>query len=144
MKKLNFYTIVVLLILCMSATARAQQGELGDQNPRYEISRQHYMGMADSLNGWHSTTIQDTYRAIDFLADKRDARLQRQAFRRELRLERARNGYGWYNDYPYYPSNGYGYRNNYGYNSSYYGRSYRNNYYRSSFLFSFGPAWYWR
>jgi len=144
MKKFIPYTITLLGILLSFNFVNAQQAGPTDQNPRYEISRQKYMNMADSVNSWHSTTYQDTYRAIDYLADKREARLQRQAFRRELRLERARNGYGWYDDYAYYSSNGYGYRNNYYRNTSYYGWSHRNNYYRGVFPLGIGLGFYWR
>ena len=82
-------------------TAAAQTNLAPDQNPNYQASRDKYMLMADSINAWHSTTPQQTYKAIDYLADKQAAKDQRRAFRQELRLERARN------------SRNYGYRNYY-------------------------------
>lgn len=90
-----------------------------DQNPNFEVSRAKYMKIADSLNAWHSTTIQDQYKAADWLADKRQSRMDRRSFHRQLRLERARwsNYYG----HPYYYPRSY-----YNYHRHYYrgGRSY--------------------
>lgn len=130
---LFFYTITASLFLATGAMA--QTGLAADQNPNYMIGRDKYMGLADSLNAFHSTTVQDTYKAIDWLADRREAREQRRAFRRELRMERARNGgYYYYDDYytPYYYNN-YRYNNNYrGYR---YGRgwnSWNSNFYRNT------------
>lgn len=110
------------LIAVSALTSRAQDNSLAQQNPSYMVSQARYMKMADSINSWHGTTIQDTYKAIDYLQDKREARANRRAWRHELRMERARNSgwynNGYYNDY-YYPS----------YNGYYYGRpwGYRNN-----------------
>ncbi|RYF45246.1 MAG: hypothetical protein EOO38_16360 [Cytophagaceae bacterium] len=114
---------VLLLILAINTNSFAQTTLVADQNVRFEESRAKYMQTADSINAWHSTTVQDTYKAIDYLADKAEAREQRRAFRRELRLERARNGYGWYDDYSY----GYGYGNGYG-NYGYYPNRFNNGY----------------
>lgn len=104
---------------CLATNFALGQTELApDQNPNYTISRAKYMNLADSLNEWHSTTTQDTYKAIDWLADRQEAREDRREFRRQLRLERAK-WYG-YNDYPAYPSYYYP-RNHY----NYYGNHYR-------------------
>jgi len=106
----------LLAIICLTANFASAQSELApDQNPNYTISRDKYMKMADSLNEWHSTTPQETYKAIDWVADRAQARMDRRQFRRDLRLERA-NGYG-YNYYPayrssYYPRNHYTYYDN--------------------------------
>ena len=54
------------------------------------------MHMSDSIIAWHSTTQQETYKAIDYLEDKRIAREERLEFRRELRRERVRNQGNWY------------------------------------------------
>lgn len=85
----------------------AQEQPAPNQNPDFMVSRARYMGMADSINSWHSTTPQETYKAIDYLADKKEARDLRRAYRQE----RARTG-GWYNY-----NNGYRYPayNNYPY-----------------------------
>jgi hypothetical protein len=144
MKKQSSYLFPLLAAMMVSGASFAQQERTPDQNPKFEQSRAKYMQVADSVNGWHSTTIQDTYRAIDYLADKKEARALRQSYRRELRLERARNGYGWYNDYAYYPSYQGRYYNNYNYNASYYSRPYRNNHFWNAFPLAFGLGWYWR
>jgi hypothetical protein len=114
-----------LLVTAGANIANAQASLAPDQNPSYSVSRDKYIKMADSINAWHSTTVQQTYRAIDYLEDRRIAREERRAFRRELRLERTRHGGGrsyydnaYYN--PYY-LNGY---NNYGY-LPYYGYRHR-------------------
>jgi hypothetical protein len=110
--------------VALAFTAEAQN-LAPDQNPRYMESQQRYMRMADSINAWHGTTPQETYKAIDYLQDKRDAREARRAFRRELRMERARWNNDWY----------YGYGGYYNYNSYYPGyyrhgwRSNWNNYF---------------
>jgi hypothetical protein len=129
-----------LASLLISITAIAQEAPVPDQNPNYMVSRSKYMKMADSVNTWHSTTYQDTYNSIDYLEDRAEARMQRQAFRRELRLERARNGYGgYYNDYNYYPSYQNRYYNNYGYNRGYYNRRFG-----ASLPIALTFGWYWR
>lgn len=121
MKRNVLYNLALLPLAMMIATFGMAQTMLAeDQNPNYMVSQAKYTKMADSINQWHSTTPQETYKAIDYLVDKREAREQRRAFRRELRMERARNGY-YYNDYnsgyyPYYNNYNY-YRPNYGYRS---------------------------
>jgi hypothetical protein len=103
--------------MLIATWSMSQTGLVQDQNPNYLISEAKYTKMADSLNSLHGTTPQETYKAIDWMADRREAREQRRAFRRELRLERAR--YGWYNnDYSYYPY--------YGSNYNYYYHPYHN------------------
>jgi len=124
--RLFFLAITALFITTGSI---AQTGLADDQNPNYRESRDKYMNLADSLNAYHSTTVQETYDAIDFLEDRREAREQRRAFRRELRLERARYGGYYYDDYytPYY--NNYP---TYNYRSYRYGRGWNGNYYRTA------------
>lgn len=127
--------ILLLALIIAVADASAQTGLAPDQNPNYMISRDKYMGLSDSLNAFHSTTVQDTYKAIDWLEDRRDARAQRRAFRRELRMERARYGGYYFNDYDYYTP--YYYNNSfYNYNRGYrWGRgwnSWNNNFYRNT------------
>ncbi len=79
----------------------AQENLAPEQNPNYEQSRSKYMGLADSLLREHGTTLQNTYKAIDFMADRAEARAERRSWRRNLRMERAR----WvtYPNYRYYP-----------------------------------------
>ena len=134
MKKNILFTASLLVVFVL--TGIAQTSLAPDQNPNYMVSQARYMKMADSINSWHSTTPQETYKAIDYLEDKREARANRKAWRRELRMERARNG-GWYNngynnDY-YYPYNNY---NNGYYNYNRY-RGYRNNW--SNYLWNTVP-----
>ena len=106
------------------------QSLVEDQNPNYMISQAKYEGMADSLNALHGTTPQETYKAIDWMADRQEAREQRRAFRRQLRLERAKYGWYYYNDYNnYYPGYSGNYNNYYHPYHNY--RSYWNNNYWS-------------
>ncbi len=99
------------LISIFSLSAIAQGDSVKDQNPNYQVSRDKYMKLADSLTDWHSTTFQDTYKAIDWLADRKEARQERQEFRRQLRMERARwnNNYVGRYYYPYYRNSWYNY-----------------------------------
>jgi hypothetical protein len=121
MKKMVLFAVAFLLVLTIAGNA--QTALAPDQNPNYMISQNRYLKMADSINSWHGTTPQETYKAIDFLEDKREARANRRQWRQELRMERARNG-GWYYNggyNSYYPA--------YGYSGNYYGNSwgYRRN-----------------
>lgn len=133
------YLLAALGAILISTTVTNAQTELApDQNPNFAVSRAKYMAMADSLNTWHSTTHQEMYKAIDWLEDRRQARVDRREFRRQLRLERARWGNDYYYDY-YTP----GFRNGWG-NYNYY---YNNRYYRRSnslFLHPWGFGYWWR
>lgn len=96
-------------LIVATVLAGTAQNLAPDQNPSFMVSQARYMQMADSINSWHGTTLQNTYKAIDYLEDKRELRANRKAWRRELRMERARNS-GWYNGYYndyYYPYNSY-------------------------------------
>lgn len=123
--KQNLHSCFLLITAFFLATgAIAQSGGLApDQNPNYMIARDKYLTIADSVIAFHGTTIQDTYKAIDYFGDRRAAREQRLLFRRALRMERARHGDYYYDDYytPYnYNYNNYPYYN--GYRSYRYGR----------------------
>jgi len=91
--------IFPLLALLLAFPALAQE-PAADQNPRHASSRDKYLKLADSINQGQSTTLQDTYKAIDYLADRQEARDARKQYRRDLRMERAKRGY--YDDYYYY------------------------------------------
>jgi hypothetical protein len=110
--------LLPLLALLLTGVADAQTELAPDQNPSFAISRDKYMQMADSLTRWHSTTLQNTYEAIDFLADREKLRTDRREFRQQLRLERARwNNYNYLNDGNFYsPYNNFNnsWRNPYG------------------------------
>lgn len=127
---MNIYKYTSAVAICMflvSTAAWAQASLVEDQNPNYMTSQQKYMAMSDSITAWHGTTIQQTYKAIDFLADRREAKLQRQAFQRNLRLERARRRNYWYYGNNYYSPGlrgGFYNRNNNGYYNGYYNNNY--------------------
>ena len=128
MKKNVLYNLFLLPLAMLIATWGMSQSLVEDQNPNYMISQAKYEGMADSLNALHGTTPQETYKAIDWMADRQEAREQRRAFRRQLRLERAKYGWYYYNDYNgYYPGYSGNYNNYYHPYHNY--RSYWNNNY---------------
>jgi hypothetical protein len=134
MKKNVLYNLLLLPLAMLIATWGMSQSLAPDQNPDYMVSQAKYMAMADSINSLHGTTPQETYKAIDWMADRRERRDERRAFRRQLRMERAK--YGWYyNDYSnYYPTSSYypRYSRNYWYNyqpyHNYYRPRWNNNY----------------
>jgi hypothetical protein len=114
------FTPSALFILMMLFSLGAQSQTTPDQNPDYAVSRKKYMAIADSVNQFHSTTIQQTYKAYDWYEAKMERRQSRQDFRRELRLERAR-----YSNY---------YHRNFGYQQPYY-YPYNNGYHRNNGFF---------
>lgn len=122
----------------VSFSGQSQTTLSPDQNPNFAVSRDKYMKIADSLNAWHSTTLQENYKAIDWLEDRREARADRREFRRQLRMERAR----WDNDYYYDNYNSYPYNN---YRRGYYNNNYYNNRYNRGNRFYINPwgLWYW-
>ena len=123
-------SVLAFLSVIVSISSHAQTTLAYDQNPSFAVSRDKYMKIADSVNSWHSTTQQETYKAIDWLQDRKEARADRREFRRQLRMQQA----SW-NNY-YYPNYNYGRR---GY--------YNNNYYRHNRNFrrhhSFWNIWCW-
>lgn len=127
------------LLFISSFALRAQTNLVADQNPNFAASRDKYMKLADSLTDWHSTTLQETYKAVDWLADKAEARSERREFRRQLRMERARWNNSYVGDY-YYPY----YRNRQGaypgYYHNYNGFGRRNNFYTNPL----GLGYWWR
>jgi hypothetical protein len=102
--------LLILSLIAIFHTVYSQEPLAPNQNPNYAVSRAKYMSMSDSITAWQGTTSQDTYKAIDWMADRAEARANRREFRRELRLARAR----WFNNYNY---------------SDYYRGRYFNNYY---------------
>ena len=138
MKKSLLSAFMLLTGFFLSVSGKSQLALAPDQNPNFAVSRNKYMKIADSLNTWHSTTLQENYKAIDWLADRKEARADRREFRQQLRLERARWGNDYYYDnYDYYPS----YRNRGGYyNDNYY---YNNRHYRGHrSTWGFGLWWH--
>jgi|GEM_PF-462356 len=108
--------ILYITIFTAGFSVFAQQDNLAleaDQNPNYEISQNKY---TDSIQKSHTllqgTTLQDTYRAIDPLEEKRELkslrrqhRAQRPYWRHQRRLERIRNT-------QYFENNTWGWGNN--------------------------------
>ncbi|MBL7741186.1 MAG: hypothetical protein JNK14_18330 [Chitinophagaceae bacterium] len=138
MKKSLLSAFMLLTGFFFSIPGYSQAPLAPDQNPNFAVSRDKYMKIADSLNAWHSTTLQENYKAIDWLEDRREARADRREFRRQLRLERARyNDVYYYDDYNYSPYN------------NHYRRGSYNNYYNNRFnrgnRFYINPwgLWYW-
>ncbi len=142
--------ILIFSFLFLQANLWGQQTEPSDQNPNYRRSLEKYQTIKDSLLQNMGETIQDTYKAIDPIQDKIDAREARRAFRRDLRLERARAprvfiDRGW-NNWGYDPY-GFGFNrwnrwNRWGnnWNNNFYGGS-RFNYFRNNW--GFGLDWYY-
>ena len=111
MKKIIIASALLPCLLAIATASNAQ--ELAkDQNPNYQVSRAKYMGLADSVNRLHSTTLQETYKAYDWYEAKQERKQLREQFRRELRMERARSrnfyypgpyyNQGFYNQSPYH------------------------------------------
>lgn len=105
----SFLTIITV---CLATAAIAQEGSQSlapDQNPNFNVSRQKYMNIKDSLLTYANNTVQETYKAYDWY----EAKLERKAQRRENRRLSGYNNYNssYYN--PYY-NNYYNGWNNYG------------------------------
>lgn len=110
MKNLLFTLAVV-----MQSTVLLAQDH--DQNPNYLKSQERYMASSEQYTALQGTTSQETYKAIDFLEEKRELkakrrqlRAQRPIWRQERRIERIKNrpffypNYGFNLDfsYPFY------------------------------------------
>lgn len=112
----HFAAGIVAGLLIMAMPAMAQQKLLPDQNPRYQESMNLYLINEDSLTAREGETVQQTYKAYQFMEAKREWREQK----RQARLERRARGWdSW--GYPGY-SYGYGYPGyTYGYGYPAYG-----------------------
>jgi hypothetical protein len=100
-----FKYFTLLVILAATTLPAFSQEKTGDQNLWYQESRQHYMLVADSLTQSQSTTLQQTYKAYDFLQLKQEKKDQRREWRQQNRAQRAAFG-----DIHYYrPFESYGY-----------------------------------
>lgn len=80
-----------------------------DQNPNYKQSLEKYLALKDSLILFEGTTLQQTYKAIDFMQAKEDRRNERRADRRFRRNNRSMNRFNRNFDNGFY-----GYNNFYG------------------------------
>ncbi|RYY61200.1 MAG: hypothetical protein EOO05_07235 [Chitinophagaceae bacterium] len=137
MKKFIPLSLVLLLLFAVTSTVSAQETLAPDQNPAYAVSRARYMNMADSINEWHGITIDNTYKAIDWMEARKEARAERRAYRRQLNLQRVNWDYGYYDSYRYgnyYPA----YPNYYGGFRNYHRRS------NSFYLNPWGAGYWWR
>jgi uncharacterized protein YycO len=126
---------LLLPAFCVLIASGIHAQSVANQNPNFEISRTRYMNMRDSLTSTQSTTVQNTYKAYDWMALKQERKDIRFQNRQQRRLNRSMNdfNYGYpYGNYgqPYlnnnfyyngYNNNGY-YRNRYG-SGNYYNRS---------------------
>lgn len=119
--KRNLIIITLLAVGSLfGGNAIAQQAALApDQNPRYHESATKYALIADSLTRWHSTTIQDTYKAYDWYTAREERRQQNREWRRMYggyyNYSPAWSLYGGYS--PFFSSfgnYGYGYGNRWG------------------------------
>lgn len=130
-------TILSFVLVAFSFTVNAQQKNEpleADQNPNYRISQDKYTdSIQKAYTQLQGTTVQNTYKAIDPLEDKRQLRAlkrhyraQRPYWRHQRRLERIKNTrYLQNNDY----YSGYNGQFNIGlgnrYNNFHYPRNYR-------------------
>lgn len=128
--------ITILLICIVIATCSFSQSHDSDQNPDYRITRTKYLGLRDSLIMYEGGTVQETYKAYDYMEDMQERKDAKTAFKRQLRLakvqSRGSNGHKTYPDgnyQPYtYPSSGTDYYNGQGYyNYNYYPNNYNYN-----------------
>lgn len=93
---------LLLLLLTGSLALSASAQTASDQNPNYAVSRDKYMRVADSVNRWHATTVQNTYKAYDWYEAKTERRDARLANRQAVRLARAQRSYRYDSYDPYY------------------------------------------
>ncbi|RYZ22262.1 MAG: hypothetical protein EOO16_09820 [Chitinophagaceae bacterium] len=120
-------SLLILLAASLSLSAAAQSEP--DQNPQFAVSREKYLKIADSLNRWHATTLQNTYKAYDWYEARAERRDSRRNNRQAVRLARAQRQ-SYYDPYAY--SNPY-------YYNPYYNNSY--NHYRGGRRSTWGFWW---
>ena len=139
---MKLFTFLLFSFIIFSSHSFAQNEiASADQNPRYLVSKAKYEMLADSINRFHSTTLQNTYEAYDWYEARQKRRSDRTSFRRQLRLESIRYGDNWgYNDYNYRWNNNYynGWNNRYRYNNRW---NNRRHYDAVSFLFFNNWCW---
>jgi len=87
--------LISAFMIVSSLQANAQRDNTLEQNPRHLASQAKYESISDSVNHLHSTTLQNTYAAYDWYDARQQRRNERTSFRRQLRLEQARNNFGW-------------------------------------------------
>lgn len=95
-------SIFFLLFVFTAFIGRTQStGLLPDQNPNYKISQDKYTRFRDSLLTNSNITIQDTYKAYDWYAEKIENRNNRRQARRA--------NWGFNNNFGF--NNGWGFNN---------------------------------
>ena len=100
---------LLLIMLASAGSLAAAAQTVPDQNPNFAVSRDKYLRMADSVNRWHSSTAQNTYKAYDWYEARAERRQARRDNRYAVRLARAqRPAYRW-NYNPYYDDSYYYY-----------------------------------
>ncbi len=120
-------TLCSLLFVMIAFNAHTQStGLLPDQNPDYKMSQDKYTRFRDSLLINSNLTIQDTYKAYDWYAEKIENRNNRRQARRAN--WGFNNGWGFNNDFGFNngwgPNNGFGFNNRWGFNNGW--NSYNN------------------
>lgn len=122
---------IALLILTFWVTAGFSYGQIADQNPNYQSSLDIYTKKLLDSGNTMSTTVQNTYKAIDEWQDKKNRKIENdrlaRQYRQERRLARINRPSYYSNPYAFAP-NVYGYNNpGFGYNNGY-GFGYGNGY----------------
>ncbi len=119
----SILTLLSFLTICVTSAQNSNE-LVKDQNPNYKLAMDKYMESPKEYTLLQSTTVQETYKAIDPLEEKRELRAQRRQFRaqrpywrHQRRLERIKNTryYENNNNGGFYGNRGfynYGYRNN--------------------------------
>ncbi|TCZ66420.1 hypothetical protein [Flaviaesturariibacter aridisoli] len=93
---------LLLVMLASAGSLAAAAQTVPDQNPSYAVSRDKYLKVADSVNRWHSTTAQNTYKAYDWYEAREERRQARRQNRYDVRLARAQRNYRNWDYNPYY------------------------------------------
>ncbi len=123
MKAITTFLLTGIILSITVCTSKAQ--ELApDQNPNYKKSLERYMKKSDSLVLLQGTTVQETYRAIDWMEMKAQQKALRKERRYNVRMARNRNNFCPFWTSSYYPNyGGYGLYNNWYGPSPYFGYS---------------------
>ena len=123
---------IAVPILAILASVGFSYGQVADQNPNYQTSRDIYTKKLQDSDNTMSTTVQDTYKAVDEWQDKKDRKIENdrlaKEYKQERRLARINTPNYYSNPYRYgpnvygnYSNSNYslGYGPNYGYGQMY-------------------------
>ena len=107
----NLLIIALFITSILSAQQNREKLDF-DQNPNYKVSQDNYLETASNYTSLEGTTVQQTYKAIDPLEEKRERkalkkkyRAERSKWRHEERMEKYKNGYVEYYEVPRYSLN---------------------------------------